>query len=67
MGNLPDFERGQIVVAHLAVASVTKAAILLDVLRVTVSNDMSAYTNHGKMSAKRNSSPNVDRKKVFVH
>jgi predicted transcriptional regulator len=55
MGDLPNFERGQIVGAHLAGASVTKTATLLGVSRVTVSKVMSAYTNHAKTSAKRNS------------
>jgi transposase len=48
MGNLADFERGQIVGAHLAGASVTKAAVLLGVSRATVYKVMSAYRNHGK-------------------
>jgi hypothetical protein len=55
MGDLPDFERGQIGGARLAEASVTKTDILLGVSRVTVSNVMSAYKNHEKTSsAKRN-------------
>jgi transposase len=56
MGNLWDVERGQIVGACLAGASMTKTATLLGVLRATVSLVMSAYVNHGKTtSAKRNS------------
>jgi transposase len=56
MGDLSDFERGQIVRARLAGAFVIKTAILLGVSRATVSKVMSAYTNHGKTtSAKRNS------------
>jgi hypothetical protein len=48
MGDLADFERGQIVGARLAKTSVTKLAIILDGSRATVSKVMSAYTNHGK-------------------
>jgi transposase len=57
MGDLSDFERGQIVGACSAGASITKTATLLGVSRATVSKVMSAaYTNHGKTtSAKRNS------------
>jgi hypothetical protein len=56
MGKLSGFERGQIVSARLARASVMKSAILLGVSRVTFSKVMSAYTSHGKTtSAKRNS------------
>jgi transposase len=56
MGDLSDFERGQIVGARLAGASMTKTATSLDVSRATVSKVMLAYTNHGKTtSAKMNS------------
>jgi hypothetical protein len=48
MGDLSDFERGQIVGARLAGASVIKTATLLAVSRATVSKIMLAYTNHGK-------------------
>jgi transposase len=51
-----DFERGQIVGARLAGASVIKTAMLLGVLRATVSTIISAYKKYGKTtSAKRNS------------
>jgi transposase len=43
MGDLSDFERGHIVDARLAGASVTKPAIILGVSRATVSKVMSAY------------------------
>jgi IS30 family transposase len=56
MGELSNFERGQIIGACLAGASVTNTATLLCMSRVTVSKVMSAYTNHAKtMSAKMNS------------
>jgi hypothetical protein len=56
MGDLSNFERGQIVCTRLAEESVIKTATLLRVSRATVSKVMSAYTNHGKRtSAKRNS------------
>jgi IS30 family transposase len=56
MGNLSDFERGQIAGVRLAGASVTKTATSLGVSRATVSSAMSAFTDHGKTSsAMRNS------------
>jgi predicted transcriptional regulator len=56
MGELSDFQRGQIVCARLAGAFVTKTAILLGVSRAAVSKVMTAYTNHRKSSfAERNS------------
>jgi hypothetical protein len=56
MEDLSDFERGQIVSARLAAASVIKIATLLSVSRATASKAMSVYTNHGKTTpAKRNS------------
>jgi transposase len=59
MGDFSDFERRQIVSARLVGASVIKAATLLGVSRATVSEVMSAYTNHGKAtSAKRNRGEN---------
>jgi hypothetical protein len=52
---MTDFERGQIVGARLAGASVIKTATLLGLLRATLSNVMPVYTNLGKTtSAKRN-------------
>jgi transposase len=56
MGDLSDFERGQIIGVCLAGASVTETATLLGILRATVSKVMLTYTNHGKTtSMKRNS------------
>jgi CTP-dependent riboflavin kinase len=57
MGDLSGFERGQIIGARLAEASVIKTA-LLGVSRATASKVLSAYTNHRKTtSTKRNSGP----------
>jgi transposase len=58
MEDLSDFERGQIVGARLAAASVIETAALLGVSRATVFKVMSTYKNHGKISAKRNSGRN---------
>ena len=56
MGDLSDFQRGQIAGARLVGASVTKTATFLGVSRAAVSKVMTAYTNYGKMSsAERNS------------
>jgi hypothetical protein len=49
MGNLPDFERGQIISVRLGAASVIKTATLLSVARATVPKVMPAT------SVKRNS------------
>jgi transposase len=54
MGDLSDFERGRIVGARLAGASVTATAILLRVSRAVISKVLMAYTNHRK-AAERNS------------
>jgi len=52
MGDLSDFQGGQIVGARLAGLSVTKLATLLGVSRrAAVSRVMTAYTNHGKTSS----------------
>ena len=56
MGDLSDFQKGHIVGAHLAGASVPKTAPLLGVSKATVPTVITAYINHGKMpSAERNS------------
>jgi transposase-like protein len=47
MEGFSDFERGQIVGACLAGASVAKTATLLGISRATVFKVMSAYTNMG--------------------
>jgi predicted transcriptional regulator len=58
MGDLPNFESGQIIGARSAGASVRETAALLGVLRATVSKVMLAYTNHEKTTrAKRKSGP----------
>jgi predicted transcriptional regulator len=56
MGNLSEFQRGQMVGARLVGASVTKTATLLGASRAAVSKVTMEYTTHGKtLSAKRNS------------
>jgi hypothetical protein len=51
MGDLSDFQKGQIRGARLAGASVTKTATLFGVSIAAVSIVMAAYTNHGKPSS----------------
>jgi hypothetical protein len=60
MGNLSDFEKGQIIGASLTEASVMQTDILSSVFRVTASEVMSAYINHGKTTA---ATMNNDRKR----
>jgi hypothetical protein len=48
MGDMSNLERGQIIGARLAGASLTKITALSDVSRETVSKALSAYTNHGR-------------------
>jgi len=55
MGDLSVCQKGQIVGARLTIASVTKTATSIAVLRAAVSNVMTAYTTLGNTSAKRNS------------
>jgi len=55
MEDFSDFQRGQIVDARLAAASVTKTATSLGVSRAALSKVMT-YTNHGRtLSTKRKS------------
>jgi len=62
MGDLSDFQRGQIVGTHLAGSSVIETAILLSVSRAEVSKVMTAHINYGKTSsAERNSGRNPKR------
>jgi predicted transcriptional regulator len=54
MGDFSDFKGGQFGGARLVGISATKMATLLAVSRAAVSKVMTAYTNNGKTSAKRN-------------
>jgi len=56
MGHFTDFQRGQIVGAHLAGASVTKTATLLGVYRAALSKVMATYANHGRTSSAKSNS-----------
>jgi len=51
MEDSPEFQRGQIVGARLAGASVIKTATLLGVSRAVVSKVLTTYTNYGKTSS----------------
>jgi predicted transcriptional regulator len=51
MGHLSNLERGKIVGARLAGASVSKTATLLGVSRARVSKVMLAYMNNGKTTS----------------
>ena len=65
MGDFSYFQRGKIVGARLAGASVTKTAALLGVSRAAVTKVMMTYTNHGRTSsAERNSGrkPNLSER-----
>jgi hypothetical protein len=63
MGDLSDFERGQIDGGCLAGVSVTKTVILLGISIVTVSKVMLACTNHGKTTLPKRHS---DRKSTLT-
>jgi hypothetical protein len=67
MGDLSNFERGQIVGVRLAGACVTKVGTLLGALRVTFFKVISAYTIHGKTtSAKRNSGQKLTLRRIVL-
>jgi hypothetical protein len=55
MGNLSDFQRGEIVGARLAGETVIKLATVLGVSKAAVPKVTTSYTDHGKTSANRNS------------
>jgi len=68
MGHFSDFQRGQIVDAHLAGASVTKTATLLGVSRAAVSKVMMTYTDHWRTSsARRNSGQKPNLSEMDCH
>ena len=50
MGDLFDFQRGQIVGARIAGATIIETAQLLEISRGTVSKVMTAYEKEGKTS-----------------
>ena len=56
MANLTDFQRGQIVGARMAGASVTETARMLSVARGTVSKVMNAFKREGKTSSEKHKS-----------
>ena len=56
MGDLSDFQTGQIGDACLAAAFVSKMATFLGVPRASVSKVVMAYTNHGKTSSAQQNS-----------
>ena len=56
MPDLSDFQRGQIVGARMAVASVTETAQMLGMSRGTVSKVMTAFEREGKMSSAKHRS-----------
>jgi hypothetical protein len=56
MGDLSNFENGQIFSVGLVGASLAKTARLLHVSRATVFKVMSAYTNHGKTTSEKRTS-----------
>jgi len=51
VGNLSNFQRGQIVDARLAGASITEKATVFCLSRAAVSKVMMAYISHGKTSS----------------
>ncbi|PNF34834.1 hypothetical protein B7P43_G03760 [Cryptotermes secundus] len=53
MSELTEFERGQIVGAHMVGASVTKLAEVFGVSRGTVSKIMTAYRRTGKTTSNK--------------
>ena len=57
MPDLTDFEKGQIVGAHMAGASITKTAEIYTItIYHTISNTMSEFEKHDKASNNRSSS-----------
>ena len=56
MRDLTEFEKGQIVGALMAVASITKTAKLLGFSRATISKTMTEFKKHGKISSNQSNS-----------
>uniref|UniRef100_A0A673GJD8 Resolvase HTH domain-containing protein n=1 Tax=Sinocyclocheilus rhinocerous TaxID=307959 RepID=A0A673GJD8_9TELE len=56
MGDLSDVQKGQIIEAYLAGASITLIAQLFGVLRTTV---RTTYTKHGKTSSEKKNNPQL--------
>jgi hypothetical protein len=67
MGDLTDFERGQLIGVRLAGASATKSATLLDISRMTVSKVMLTYTKSWEDNVNKEeqcAKINTDRKRL---
>ncbi len=66
LSELSDVERGMIIGARLAGASVSRTANIVSVSRTTVSRVMTAYTNLGKVSSAKHNSGRKSKLKDAV-